>query len=394
MSTERASSSARAPAPSNDRRTRAWIEVRAGALRRNYRRVREAAGGAGVIPMGKADAYGLGIDRLVPTLEPEQPLAWGVAAVEEGKRLRELGVERPILVFAPLPPGSYVDAVEAGLSVCLSSLEGLRLLDEAVAKTGRSAAFHTEVDTGMGRSGFDWRDAASWGPVVAARHRPELRWAGCFTHFHSADEDPATLHVQWQRLVDVLASLGHPRADFLVHAQNSAGILRAGRLESGGYRVGAVRPGIFLYGGSAGPGTPAPQPVVAVRARVVLVREVSAGMTLGYGATYTARGRERWGTLAIGYGDGLPRALGNRGHALLGGRRVPVIGRISMDMTVVNISDVPGVEAGDVATVIGESGDERITVDEVAGLAGTISYEVLTGFTPRLPRIWVDDGGP
>lgn len=347
----------------------------------------------GVIPMAKADAYGLGVDRLVGTLEPEAPIAWGVAAVEEGRRLRELGVTRPILVCAPVPPGSYHDLVDADLTACLSSLEALRLLGDAAAKRGRPVAFQVEVDTGIGRAGFDWREAASWGPVVAARHRPDFRWAGCFTHFHSADDDPATLQVQWQRLVDVLSSLGHPREDFLVHAQNSAAILRAGRLESGGYRVAAVRPGIFLYGGAAGAGTPPPEPVAALRARVVLVRDASPGTTVGYGATHQARGRERWATLAIGYGDGLPRALGNRGAVLLGGRKVPILGRISMDMTVVNISGVEGVEAGDVATLIGESGSERITVDEVAKQAGTISYEVLTGFTPRLPRIWVDDGG-
>ena len=153
-------------------------------------------------------------------------------------------------------------------------------------------------------------------------------------------------------------------------------------------------PGVFLYGGSAGPGLPEPDPVASVRARVVHVRDASPGTTLGYGATYAAPGWERWATLAIGYGDGLPRALGNRGAALLRGRRTPVIGRISMDMTVVNISDVDGVEPGDVATLIGEIGGERITVDEVAEQAGTISYEVLTGFTTRLPRIWIDDGGP
>lgn len=367
--------------------------MRADALRRNFRRVRAGAGaGVGVIPMAKADAYGMGVDRMVSTLEPEQPLAWGVAAVEEGRRIRELGVERPVLVFAPLPPGSYRDAVEADLTVCLSSLEGLRLLDEAVARSGKSACFHVEIDTGMGRSGFDWREAASWGPVIATRHRPALRWTGCFTHFHSAADDPATMTVQWERLVDVLSSVAHPKEDFLVHAQNSAGAMRAGALEARGYRVGAVRPGIFLYGGSAGAGTPDPEPVAAVRARVVHIREASPGTTLGYGATYASRGRERWGTLAIGYGDGLPRALGNRGHALIGGHLVPIIGRVSMDMTVVNLSDIVGVEAGDVATLIGESGSDRITVDEVAGQVGTISYEILTGFTPRLPRIWVDDG--
>lgn len=353
-----------------------------------------AGGDVGVIPMVKADAYGLGADRMVATLEPEQPLAWGVATLEEGRRLRELGVTRTILVVAPLPPGSYPDAVDGDLTVCLSSLDGLRLLDEAAARRDRPATFQIEVDTGMGRAGFDWRQAAQWGPIVAARHRPGLRWTGCYTHFHSADDDPATVPVQWQRLVDVLTSVPHPNEDFLVHAQNSAGALRAGRLGSGAYRAGAVRPGIFLYGGAAGAGLAEPDPVATVRARVVHVRDASPGTTVGYGATHAARGWEKWATLAIGYGDGLPRALGNCGHALLAGRRAPIVGRVSMDLTVVNISGFEGVEAGDVATLIGESGTERITVDEVARLAGTISYEVLTGFTPRLPRIWVDDGGP
>ena len=379
--------------PSSDRRTRAWIEVQGSAVRRNYHTIRSAAGGIGVIPMVKADGYGLGAEGVVTALEAEDPLAWGVAAVEEGTRLRTLGVRRPILVFAPLPPGSYGEAVAADLTVCLSSLDGLRRLDEAAARhPGGTASFHVEVDTGIGRAGFDWRRAAEWGPVIVARQRAGMRWAGCYTHLHSADEDPSTIAEQWRRLVEVLGGLSHPREDFMVHVQNSAGALHGGRLASGGYRVDAVRPGVFLYGGSAGPGLPEPVPVAAVRARVVLVREAAPGSTLGYGATHTARGPERWATLGIGYGDGLPRALGNRGEALIRGRRVPIIGRVSMDMTVVNISDVDGVEPGDVATLIGESGAERITVDEVAGLAGTISYEVLTGFTPRLPRIWMDDG--
>jgi alanine racemase len=149
---------------------------------------------------------------------------------------------------------------------------------------------------------------------------------------------------------------------------------------------------VFLYGGGAGSDLPGPEPVAAVRARVVRVREAERGDSTGYGATYRAGGRERWATLAIGYADGLPRALGGRGRALIAGRAVPLIGRISMDMTVANISGLNGVEPGDVATLIGGDGDNLVTVDEVARLSGTISYEVLTGLAPRLPRIWMDDG--
>lgn len=376
---------------STDGRTRAWIEVQAAAVRGNLRRVAEAAGArAALIPMVKADGYGLGLEQVAHALEPAEPWGYGVATVEEGRRVRELGIERPVLVCSPLPPGSYGEAVDAGLTPCLSDYVALRNLETAATAAGRDVGFHVEVDTGMGRAGFDWRAASEWGPVLAARHGHRLRWTGCFTHFHSADlSDPASVRTQWERFRSALDAVPHPEQDFLVHAANSAAALRAGAEIA----FGGVRPGIFLYGGSAGEGLPAPEPVAALRSRVVHVREAPPGTTVGYGATYASAEWERWATLGIGYGDGFPRALGNRGHVLLKGRRVPIIGRISMDLTVVNISGVDGVEVGNVATLIGEDGPGRITLDELAEVAGTIAYEILTGFTARLPRVWMDDGG-
>jgi alanine racemase len=159
------------------------------------------------------------------------------------------------------------------------------------------------------------------------------------------------------------------------------------------FAADAVRPGIFLYGGVAGAEIPSPLPVAALRARVTFIRDARRGDTVGYGATYAAGGPERWATVGIGYGDGLPRLLGNRGNALLKGRRVPVIGRISMDATVLNITGVDGVEVGDVATFFGRDGEGEISLEEVATLAQTINYEILTDLTPRAPRIWTADGG-
>jgi alanine racemase len=183
-----------------------------------------------------------------------------------------------------------------------------------------------------------------------------------------------------------VAQLPVSREDLMVHAANSAAALRWPE-----YAADAVRPGIFLYGGHAVGepvvGVPQPLAVASVRARIALIRQVPPGSTVGYGATYAARGWERWATLGIGYGDGLPRSLGNRGAALVRGQRVPIIGRISMDMTVVDITAAGGAGVGDVATFIGRDGDAEITVDEVAQHAGTIAYEILTGFTPRLPRV-------
>jgi len=169
----------------------------------------------------------------------------------------------------------------------------------------------------------------------------------------------------------------------LVRVLNGAGVFRTPERARG-----IVRPGIFLYGGGIGDGQPVPRAVVSVRARVVHVRDVIAGTTLGYGATYRAEGPERWATLCIGYGDGLRRSLGNRGNALLHGCLVPIIGRISMDVTVVDITDRPEVAVGDVATLLGSDGERAITLDDMALQAGTISYEILTGLTSRLPRVW------
>jgi alanine racemase len=368
--------------------TRAWIEVDLDALRANYDTVRREAGGAGVIPMVKADAYGLGAERVVRALEPRDPWGYGVATAGEGAELRSLGVERPVLVLGPLPAGDVGLAADSGLTASISSLDGLDAWAAVADRVAGPLDFHVEVDTGMGRSGFDWRGVRDWADAVRARLSESVRWSGVFTHFHSADEAAADETArQWERFRDTLVQLPMAREDLVVHAANSAAALRWPE-----YRLDGVRPGIFLFGGHPAPGlsdVPEPQPVAAVRARLGLVREVAPGSTVGYGATHVASSTERWGTLTIGYGDGLPRALGNRGWALVRGRKVPIIGRVSMDLTTVLLDDVPDARPGDVATLIGRDGDERITVDEVATQVGTIAYEILTGLGTRMPRIYM-----
>jgi alanine racemase len=287
--------------------------------------------------MVKADAYGLGMREVVTALRrlpsPADPWAFGIAAVSEGERLRSEGWSGRVLVFSPIAPGEYRRAAEAGLTLCLSSVEAVGQLAEAAGAVGRQLPFHLEIDTGMGRAGLPWAQAADWGPrVVEAAEN--LVWEGTYTHFHSADEpDLGPTDEQWERFQSALRALPRIEPRPLLHVANSGAILRRG-----GYGCDLARPGIFLYGGQAGPGAE-PVPVVSVRARIALIRDVEAGSTVGYGATYRAATRERWGTLAIGYGDGIRRALARGGgEVLVHGRRVPIIGRVSMDMITIDLT--------------------------------------------------------
>jgi alanine racemase len=374
--------------PSTTSRARAWVEVRLDRLRENAAAAHRALGAnAGLVPMVKAEAYGLGMLPVVAALRdfpnPADPWAFGVAAVSEGERLRDAGLGGRILVFSPIPPSEYERAAAADLTLCLSEVAAVRRFAAAAVAAGKVLSFHVEIDTGMGRAGFPWYEAGDWGPAVL-HEAVGLRWEGTYTHFHSADEAARKpTEEQWERFGKALAALPVVDPSPVLHVGNSAGILRFA-----GFGCKLARPGIFLYGGEAGPGTN-PAPVVSVRARLVLVRDVPAGATVGYGATHHATSLARWGTVAIGYGDGLPRALAAAGgQTIVCGRKVPIIGRISMDMTTVDLTGVPEARVGDVCTLIGEDGAERITVDEVARRCATISYEILTRLGPRLPRVY------
>lgn len=386
-----------APAPPHPRR-RAWVEVDGGAIRRNLERIRRFAGrGVRVIAMVKCDGYGLGVENVVAALSPGRPYGYGVATVDEGLELRRLGVREPVMVFCPAPPRDLARAVAAALVPTISDRAGLAALTRLAAELPAPELplpFQVEVDTGMGRAGFalggaessrsgfalDDTAAAWWSDVVRAA-ASGLRLFGLFTHLHSADEpDLGPARRQIGRFDEFVRAADGIGPGTLLHCANSAGTVRLSSRTAN-----AVRPGIFLYGGSAGPGTERPEPVAAVRARVVLVRDVPPGTTLGYGATHRSREAERWAVAGIGYGDGLPRALGNRGWAIAAGRRVPVVGRISMDTTVVRIFG--NTAPGDVVTFLGRDDGTELTLEEVAELAGAISHQVLTGLSPRLPRV-------
>ncbi|MGH7655812.1 MAG: alanine racemase [Gemmatimonadaceae bacterium] len=349
--------------------TRAWVDIDLGALLRNGAAIARHAG-VPILPMVKADAYGLGVVPVVRTLAKLDPFGFGVATIEEGRELRSSGAWRPIVVFTPLLSEELAAARELNLVPTLSSAHTIA---EWVGAGG--GAWHLAIDTGVSRAGVRWDRIGDVADAVR-RAPPE----GAFTHFHSAELDDGTMEVQEQRFRDAISAL--PERPAILHADNSAAAVRRSPSP-----WSLVRPGVFLYGVGSGPGAALqPEPVAHLRARVVELRDLAVGDTVGYDATWRARRPSRVATLALGYADGYRRSLGNKAEALLHGRRVPVVGTVMMDMTVLDVTDVPCVE-GDVATLFGADGGDLLTLEAVAAWASLSPYELLTGLRQRVVRV-------
>ncbi|HEY3818467.1 MAG TPA: alanine racemase [Polyangiaceae bacterium] len=367
-------------------------EVNLEALRHNLRVARRHAGGAKVWAVLKADAYGHGAPAVARTLERAKIDGFCVALLEEAVELREAGIVAPILLMGGHYGASHDEVLARGLVPVVHDLGEI----EAFARLVRSGEaqgpidVHLKVDTGMARLGVTMAAL----PDVAAKlaHVPEVRVRGLMTHLACADAPTTEEMAEQMRLFEqataTLARHGiHPEVR---HAANSAALLRAEA------RLDAVRPGIALFGVSpsvgAAPLTGELRPVMRVRTEIVAVRDVEAGAAVGYGATWRAPGPSRIATLPMGYADGLSRHLGNRGHVLVRGKRAPIVGAVSMDMTMVDVTHVAGASSRDEAVVLGTQegplGRDAIGAAEIAGHADTIAWEVLTSVSRRVPRFY------
>jgi alanine racemase len=368
---------------------RCWAEIDLAALERNLRLIR------GSLPphiryvaVVKADAYGHGLQQVAGRLMHAGADLFAVANITEAAQLRELGPGWPILLLSPLLPDEDRFAAEYDLAVTVSTEDEVTRLDKVGQSARRQVSVHLKIDTGMGRLGV-WHEEAPAlvRRIAASKH---LRLAGIFTHFASPDDDAIFTEEQRRRFLGALAASGlsTPPEGLFVHADNSAGL----ETMPGSSPFNAVRIGLLQFGILPHPGSFLAQvrtePVFSFRTRVGIVKRLPAGTTVSYGRT---RRLERDSTVAVlcaGYGDGIPRSVSNRASVLLRGVRCPVLGRVTMDQTVVDITDLEGVASGDEAVIVGRQGEDEITIGEFSRWADTIPWETLCSVTKRVPRVY------
>ena len=372
-----------------------WAEVDLKALRFNLRRLKKKIGRAELMLVVKADGYGHGAIEVARAAESAGLVrGFGVSSVEEGVVLREAGIQKPILILGSLYPfESTMAAIRYRLTPTVASLEGARLIEQAAEAMKKLHAdeaaplpltCHLKIDTGMGRVGVRW--PAGLRVAEYLRRSPGVRLEGVFTHLSCAETDAAYTRRQlriFKRAVKDIADSGLKVP--LRHAANSAAAVRFSQS-----RWDMVRSGLAAYG--LYPGF---LPVMTLKTRIVFLKNVDRGASLSYGGRYKTSKKSRIATLPVGYGDGLPRlvSLGTKkrrgAFVLIGAKRCPVVGAMTMDMTMVDVTGVPEAQIGDEVVLFGRQGKSEIAVEEWAAAASTINYEIVTHLKSRLPRLYL-----
>ena len=383
--------------PATDQRFRPTVaRIDLTALRHNMKLLRaRVPRDAGVLVPVKADAYGHGLLPVSRVLEDEGVDWLGVAIVEEGISLRRAGLQSKILVLGGLTDGSEALAVDSGLTPVVYRSASVRALNAIAARQGTTVHVHLKVDTGMNRLGVPVGHLDSFLDLVEALDHVHID--GVMTHLAEA-EDPDGAFTEAQ-LVSFADAVRHVRRrghyPHWLHTANSAAVMsRRGTdhlpIEELGRAL--VRPGIALFGHAPDPGLEGAwplRPVMSLESGISFLKKVPAGSEVSYGRTWRAKRETKLATLPVGYGDGYWRAFGNRAHALVRGQRVPVVGRVCMDLCLLDVTDVPHVSEGDRAVLLGAMGREQVTASELAALAGTIPYEILCAVSPRVPRVYM-----
>ena len=369
-----------------------WVEVDLDRFVANLGAVRGAIGaGRNILLVVKADAYGHGAIEIAEAAAGQGVEQLGVATLHEGIQLRRAGCTLPVVALSPLLPSEIDEAVAHELDPTVCDLEFAHALSAAAMRERRSLRCHVEIDTGMGRTGIRGEDARSFLARLVAL--PGIRLASVFTHFPDADGDDLSFsRGQLERFRELLARL---EADGIrpprVHAANSAATVNLP-----GSHFDWVRIGLIAYGHRP-PRCDldlAVRPVLSFKSRLVQVRDLPAGATVSYARTHVTRAPTTIGVVAVGYGHGYSWLLSNHGSMLVRGRRVPIVGRVTMDLTMVDLAAVPDAAVGDEVVLFGEQGEEALTLEEVARGCETLPYEVMCTIGKRVTRIYVQSGRP
>lgn len=368
------------------RPTRAEIDL--AGVRHNFSVAQQAAGGAQILAVVKANAYGHGAVLVAHALREAGATFLAVALVEEGLELRNAGIDLPILVLGGSYDGGYDLLVEAELIPTVFRPEHLVRLGAAAKAAGRSVLAHLKVDTGMGRIGVRPEELAAF--LDEARRHPQVRLDGVLTHFANADlSDPqltARQVASFEAAVAQVVAAGHsPRYR---HLSNSAAVLSRPELRGQGL-VNLVRPGLLLYGLAPAQWLAGRAPLIPVltwKTAITHLKRVPEGTPVSYGSTWTSERESVIATLPVGYADGYSRHNSSRASVIVRGQRVPIVGRVCMDMCMADVTDVPAVDVGDEVVLLGRQGQAQITAEELASISDTIHYEILCSVGARVPR--------
>ncbi len=370
---------------------RVFATVNLDNIHYNIRHVREAIPKkTKIMAVIKADGYGHGAVRIAQELSMVDAV-WGyaVATIDEALDIIEQGIGKPVLILGYTFPSTIPLAVEYGIRVSLFDMDSAKLLSETALRSGRDALVHIKLDTGMGRIGIQ-PDEKGLEFVKNVVEMPGIQVEGIFTHFARADEldkEPARLQYErYKNFIDALGDMGIRIP--LKHCANSASIM-----ELPYTHMDLVRSGIITYGllpsDEVDAGRISLKPAMEIKASVIHVKDVPAGTPISYGGTFITQHPSRIATLSVGYADGYPRCLSDKGFVLLYGKRYPVIGRVCMDQMMVDVTGNDLVKPGDLATLVGVDGDECITMEEFASLSGRINYEAVCDIRKRVSGVYV-----
>ncbi|MDI6860807.1 MAG: alanine racemase [Caldisericia bacterium] len=366
-----------------------WAEINLDALKKNYLFLRSVVKDKKLISVVKADAYGHGAPEIASELESLGSDYFAVATLEEGIELRIKGISKPILIFGYIFPKQVDYIINFSLTPTVYSIDFVKELDKICEITREKVNIHIKIDTGMGRVGILWNEAVDF--IKEVFKYKNINVEGLYAHFSSADEKDKTFsRIQFERFMKVVDELEKEKIKIpLKHHGNSATVIDLPE-----YILDGVRCGISLYGLKPSQEVKNVKlyPVMSLHSKIIFLKKVPPNTPISYGRTFITKKESIIGTLPFGYADGYPRILSNKGVVLYKGKRVKVVGRVTMDQVMIDLSRFKDVKVGDDVIIMGKDGKEEISADDIAKKCNTINYEIVTRIGKRVPRVYIKNG--